>query len=173
MSSYVLGDSNSVFIKLNGFKNLAEPGSRVRDVFTKLKSLDSGEVLILGVGVNDSATIVDLESGNKLELDLIKFEKDYLDLLSLAKSKFERIVALGLISSIENKVRLGDAEIQYSNKTIVKFNEKIQELCEKLEVEFVDFLPYFLGKEKELLMDHIHPNEKGREIILSELRSLI
>ena len=102
MSSYVLGDSNSTFIKLNGFKNLAEPGFRVKDVLAKLKGLECGEILILGVGVNDSATIVDLGSGNKLKPDFIEFEKDYLDLLSLAKSRFERVVVLGLISSTEN-----------------------------------------------------------------------
>lgn len=163
----IIGDSNSSFIKLNGFENLAEVGSRVRDVIAKLKLLGGGEILILGVGVNDCATIVDLKSGNKLEPNIEQFRKDYSELLSLAKSKFKRVIVLGLVSSTEERVRFGDVEVQYSNKTIIKFNNLIRDLCTELEVDFVDLIPYFLAKEKELLADHIHPNKKGLEIILS------
>ncbi len=139
----ILGDSNSVFIKLNGFENLAEVGSRVKDALAKLKVLENGEVLILGVGVNDCAAIVNLKSGNKLEPEFEEFEKDYLELLSLAKSKFKRVVVLGLICSTEENVELEDAEIQYSNKTIIKFNKLVEDLCNNLELEFVNLLPFF------------------------------
>lgn len=90
VSRVILGDSNSSLIKLSGFGNLAEPGSRVKDVLAKLKFLKNGKTLILGVGVNDSATIVDLKSGNRLDPEIEEFEKDYLELLSLAKSKFKK-----------------------------------------------------------------------------------
>lgn len=169
----IVGDSNSTFIKLNGFENSSEPGSRVKDVIAKLKALNSGEILIIGVGVNDSAIIKDVESGNKIEPNLEEFRNDYFKLLSLAKSKFKRVIILGLISSSEEEVRLGNADIQYSNKTIIKFNEVIKHLCKDLQVEFIDLLPYFLNHEDELLEDHIHPNQKGKEIILSCLSDIL
>lgn len=165
----IIGDSNSTFIKLNGFENLSEPGFRVKDVLDKLKTLTSGEILIIGVGVNDSATIKDDKSGNKIEPNLQGFQNDYYELLSLAKSKFNRVIVLGLIHSTEERVRLGNAEIRYSNRIIVKFNEVIRSLCKDLGIEFIDLLPYFLNNEDELLKDHIHPNQKGRQIIVSEL----
>lgn len=166
----IIGDSNCSFIKLNGFENLAELGSRVKDVLDKLKLLGGGEIMILGIGVNNCATIIDLKSGNKLEPELKEFEKDYLEILSLAKSKFKRVMALGLISSTEERVRFGDAELEYSNKIIIKFNNLIRDLCAELEIDFVDLLPHFLGNEEELLADHIHPNKKGLKIILKLIK---
>jgi lysophospholipase L1-like esterase len=168
----VIGDSNSTFIKLSGFENLAEPGSRVKDVLAKLNFLDGGEVLIIGVGVNDAAIILDTKYGNFLKPNFREFRKDYSDLLSLAKRKFKRVIVLGLVSSTEEKVILENSEIQYLNKTILKFNEVIKRLCADLEIQFVDILPCFLGKEKELLEDHIHPNQKGKEIVLDYIFSL-
>jgi lysophospholipase L1-like esterase len=166
----IIGDSNSAFIKLSYVKNLAEPGSRVKDVLAKLKLLEYGEALVIGVGVNDAAIIVDLKSGNILKPNLSEFRKDYSKLLSLAKTKFERVIVLGLVSSTEEVATLENMEVQYINENIVKFNGAIKRLCEKFEVEFVDLLPHFLGKEDDLLDDHIHPNEKGKEIILKELK---
>jgi lysophospholipase L1-like esterase len=169
----IVGDSNSTFIKLSGFKNLAEPGSRVKDVLAKLKTLDFGEILIIGIGVNDSAIITDLGSGSRIEPNADQFRNDYCELLSLAKSKFKRVIIMGLISSTEEKVKLGNAEIQYSNKTILKFNEVIKSLCKDTDIEFIDLLPHFLNNEEELLEDHIHPNQKGKEIILSHLNDIL
>jgi lysophospholipase L1-like esterase len=171
--SLIIGDSNSAFIKLSGFDNLAEPGSRVKEVLSKLNLLKHGKVLVIGAGVNDAATIVDLNSGNILKPNLSEFKKDYSKLLSLAKTKFERVIVLGLVSSTEEVATLESMEVQYINGNIVKFNREIKRLCEEFEVDFVDLLPHFLGKEDELLDDHIHPNKKGKEIILLELSSRI
>lgn len=169
MDGRIIGDSNSLFIKLNGFENLAQPGFRVKDTLAQLCELENGKTLIVGAGVNDCAIITDIKSGNKLEPNLNEFKVDYQKLLDMAKAKFSKIFVLGVISSTEEKVKLGDTEIQYSNQTVGEFNEAIKDLCAKLEVEFVDLLPHFLGKEKELLADHIHPNETARDIILSRL----
>jgi len=165
VGSYIVGDSNSVFIELKDFENLSEPGFRVKDVISKLKILDSGETIIIGVGVNDAATIKDLQTKNEIRPKLEEFKKDCYNLLRLAKNKFGSVIVLGLISSTEEKVMFGNAEIQYLNKTIQDFNEAIKNLCNDSGVGFVDTLPYFLGKEDELLVDHIHPNAKGKEII--------
>lgn len=166
----ILGDSNSTFIELDGFKNLAEPGSRTKDVLSRLKGLDGGDILIIGVGVNDSAVITDTLSGNRIEPNLDEFIAYFQKLLKVSKDKFSRIIVLGLISSTEEKVRLENAEIQYLNKAIEEFNEAIKRLCLENKIEFVDLLPYFLGKEKELLIDHIHPNKKGQDTVLDKLK---
>lgn len=76
---------------------------------------------------------------------------------------------MGLISSTEEKVEFEGIEIQYSNQMIIKFNGFIKNWCAELELDFINLLPYFLGREEDLLSDHIHPNKKGLEIILSEL----
>jgi lysophospholipase L1-like esterase len=87
----------------------------------------------------------------------------------MAKIKFKKVIALGLLTSTEEKVRLVDAEIQYRNKSVIKHNNLIKKLCQKNEIEFIDILPYFNGREEELLFDHIHPNEDGKKIILYAL----
>lgn len=169
----ILGDSNSFFIKLDGFDNLAEPGYRVSDVLSQLDDIQPGDTLIIGVGVNDAATIRDLNSDGVIKPDIEEFKNDYSALLDLAKDKFEEIVVLGLVSSDEQATILDNAKITYSNKTIGEFNDCIKELCKSAGVKFVDLLPYFFGNEKELLVDHIHPNIEGQDIILRELGSLL
>lgn len=171
MVKIITGDSNSLFINLEGFDNLAVPGFRVRDILEQIRQLRSGEILVIGVGVNDAAEIADIKSGNILKPNLKEFNKDFLKLLSLAKTKFKRVIVLGLVTSTEEEVTLEDSEIQYLNKTILKFNEVIKRLCADLEIQFVDILPYFLNKENELLQDHIHPNERGKEIIINTVIS--
>ncbi len=166
-SNLTLGDSNSFFIKLNGFENLSVPGYRVSDVVAKLKELDNGEILIIGVGVNDTAIIENIETGNRIIPNIDDFKSLYTELLSLAKSKFKKVIVLGLLTSTEEKVRLNGAEIQYQNKIIFQYNNLIKELCVKNNIEFIDLLPLFIGKEDKLLIDHIHPNEDGKKIILS------
>ncbi|HRV76136.1 MAG: SGNH/GDSL hydrolase family protein [Candidatus Nomurabacteria bacterium] len=169
-SKLIIGDSNSFFIKLKGFENLSVPGYRVNEVLDKLKELDTGETLIIGAGVNDTAIIKDINDGNEINPDIDDFKNTYRELLSLAKRKFKKVIVLGLLTSTEEKVKLNGAEIQYQNEVIVKYNKLVKELCGKNNIEFVDLLPYFTGREDELLVDHIHPNEDGKEIILSCLR---
>ncbi len=165
----IVGDSNSVFIEMVGFSNIAQPGYRVKDVLAQLHHLEAANILIVGVGVNDSATITDIESHNKIEPNIDEFKVDYQELLNIAKRKFNQVIVMGLISSTEEEVELEDASIKYKNESIKKFNEVIRDLCLDNEIEFVDLLPYFLGKEKELSVDHIHPNEAGKEIILDAI----
>lgn len=171
MRSVIVGDSNSLFIELDGFVNLAKPGFRVADALNQVKDTQDRETLIVGVGVNDTANILDLNSSNTLGPNIEDFRRDYTKLLELAKQKFSRVIALGLLPSTEQKAQLGTMEVQYFNETIVEFNKAIRELCESLDVEFVDLLPSFLSKEDELLMDHIHPNEEGKEIAQEKIRS--
>jgi len=170
MDGKIIGDSNSLFIKLDGFENLSQLGFRVKDVLAKLYEIDSGKVVVIGVGVNDCAIIIDTESGNRLDPNLDEFRTDYQVLIELAKTKFTKVVALGLISSTEEVAKLEALEIQYLNKTIEEFNEIIKTICSEKEVRFVDLLRRFLCREEELLVDHIHPNKKGVEVICSELK---
>lgn len=169
--SIIIGDSNSMFIKLGGLENLAQAGFRAAQVLERVKNVDAGETVIIGVGINDSATITNIVSGGKIDPKIDQFEQTYSEILTLFKAKFKRVVSLGLVSSTEEEVRLDDTEIYYDNSEIIKFNKKIKELCKKFEVEFIDLLPYFLGREEELLSDHIHPNKKGQVIIQKELES--
>lgn len=173
MGTIVLGDSNSLFIELDGYENLAVPGYRTEDVLRDLIDLEGGETIIIGVGINDSAFIKDLNSGDTISSDIDEFRNGYSSLLKLAKTMFKGVVVIGLISSTEKPVILGNAEIRYSNETITEFNECMKDLCIRMGVKFVDLLPYFMGKEGELLADHIHPNEKGRKIIVAKLVNLI
>jgi hypothetical protein len=88
VSSYLLGDSNSVFIELDGFDNLSEPGFRVKNVLERLSSLTSGDTIILAIGVNDSATITNTKSGDKVKPDLESFKATYSEILCLAKESY-------------------------------------------------------------------------------------
>lgn len=171
--SYIIGDSNSVFIELGGFDNLAQPGFRAKDVLNQIEEIGSGNVLVIGVGVNDSASIKDLGSDGVIRPDIDEFKSNYSAILSLAKANFKDVIVLGLVSSDEKPTILGSAEIRYSNETIREFNKCIKDLCNKEKVKFIDILPYFLGKEDKLLIDHIHPNKKGQEIVFNELQKEI
>lgn len=173
MDKIILGDSNSTFIDLDGFENLAVAGHRVKDSLEIIKKIEGGYTLIIGIGVNDSARIRDLGSDSVIRPDVDDFKNSYSILLNLAKAKFKNVIAIGLVSSDEQPTILGNAEITYSNKTIEEFNDCKKELCKNAAIEFVDLLPYFLGKEDELLDDHIHPNKKGQVIIMRELTRLL
>lgn len=169
MDGIIIGDSNSLFIEIDGFNNLAVAGHRVSDALDTLQGIEGGYTFIIGVGVNDSASIKDLRSDGAIRPDIDEFKSSYSTLLDLAKAKFKNVIVLGLVCSDEKPTILGSAEIRYSNDTISEFNDCIKNLCESEGVKFVDLLPYFLGREDELLDDHIHPNEIGKEIILSKL----
>lgn len=171
--SVIIGDSNTLFIELDGFENLAVAGYRVNDSLEIIKKIEGGDTLIIEIGVNDSATIKGLDSDGVIRPDIDEFKNNYSALLNLAKAKFKNVIAIGLVCSDEKPTILGNAEIRYSNETILEFNDCIKALCKNSGIRFVDLLPHFLGKEDELLDDHIHPNKKGQDIIMRELARLL
>jgi lysophospholipase L1-like esterase len=171
MDKIILGDSNSLLLKLEGFENLAKIGSRAMDTLADLKDIKGGEVIMVGVGVNDAATISELGSEGVIRPSVNEFRSTYTNLVKIAKFKFNSVIVVGPISSTEELVKICNAKVKYSNKDIVSFNSVIEEICKDLDVLYINLLGYFLGKEREMLVDHIHPNQEGVKVIETAIQA--
>ncbi len=153
--------------------NFADDGERVEGSLEKIEDLkltSLGEVVIIATGTNNCGLITNQENGESIEPDPEQLVKNFEEVLKLAEQKFARTIVLSLMPSDGTVMPLGgEAVVSYDNQTIAQFNDLIKDLCKEYGIEFVDLLPYFLGHEKELLADHIHPNTKGHKIIAKEI----
>jgi lysophospholipase L1-like esterase len=155
---------------ITNFATDGERGGGSLEKIEDFKLTGLGEVVIIATGTNNCGLITNQESGESIEPDPERFVKDFEEVLKLARQKFARTIVLGLMPSDGTIMPLGgEAVVSYDNQTIAEFNDMIKNLCLENEITFVDLLPHFLGHEKELLADHIHPNTEGHEIIVKEV----
>lgn len=153
--------------------NLAEDGERVEGTLAKVMVSGAGELAVIATGTNDCGLISNKEKGEAIQPDAKAFTEGYEKLIEAAKQKFERVIALGLTPSNGIIMPLDGAIVSYNNETISEFNSVVAKLCADSGIDFVDLLPHFLGHEKELLADHIHPNSSGYDIIAKNVDKIL
>ena len=126
---------------------------------------ESRHIILFAIGINDSYTFVSQGIENVLLTD---FQTNLERLAALAKKDTSDIVFVGLTpvdESIVNPVPWR-TEIAYKNELIKKYNEALKTFCNNQQLIFINFFDEFMKKDyKSLLIDGLHPNTKGHELM--------
>ncbi len=168
--AYGYGNRNiSWFDMLYGAQNalkLAQNGEKITDVLRKIKKdTHSYQTLICAVGINDLLQPTPV-LGKHAFTDLLS---EYEAVLNIATKKAERVWVQSVLPVRENLFPRQDwleADMWAHNETITCFNAALADLCQRLNVRFLDFYTPFAGQDLTTLYgDAVHLNDKGQTFL--------
>jgi len=127
------------------------------------------EIIIFSIGVNDSTISIGTDN---IPVSFEKFEENIYRLIELSKKFTDKIVFLGLKQADDSKTMLvpWHNTISYSNKNIKKYDDKLKEICDEKNVDYV-YVFDLLSKEN--LEDGLHPNSKGHEKLFNLVKEFL
>ncbi|MCT7952828.1 GDSL-type esterase/lipase family protein [Ancylothrix sp. C2] len=161
--------------------NLGVRGDRVRQVANRLEIefRHRGElrnrvpdVLILSVGVNDSARIGRPDGRNYTELDI--FQKDIAVLLDLAQSLCP-VIFVGMVPVDELQMPFLDT-FYYNLADQFRYKETTKQACLSRQIPYLDIFDLWMERGEDwrrsrLCDDGLHPNVAGYKSLLQDVFS--
>lgn len=138
------------------------------------KDAEEGEklILIFNIGKNDSAILG--EKGG-LWVELNDFKNNIKKIIKIAKKKTKNILFLGLTpAGKEVNPFVGKNHLYLNNKNVKKYNNALKKICQKENIDFIDFFQKWIKTDYEnLLRDGLHPNDKGHKKIYDKVKSFL
>ncbi len=127
---------------------------------------DERNIIIFATGTNDSAF---LEKENKQRTEIKVFKKKLGKLVKLATKYSNKVIFIGLTTVNEPMVSPipWKPNILYNNQNILQYNNIIKDFCQKKNILFIDLYDEISWDN---LVDGIHPNEKGHEIMFEIIK---
>jgi len=161
----------SQFNKYHVLYNLGIPGDQTGDLIerfeqeVKARSQEEETIILFAIGINDSSYH---NPTGSLSTSFHQFQKNISQLISLAREYTEKIVFIGLTPVDELKVDPMPwyEGYSYKNDHIRKYDEAIQDRCKKENIPFIPVFQEWVKTDyKKLLIDGVHPNTKGHEVL--------
>jgi len=152
-------------------------GNNICDVLARLyKDLIyfSPNIVILQVGINDSRLRKSLNFSN--EVDEKRFEKGlkkFVDEIRAALKQEIYFILIGTTPVIDELTTPYKEDKYYSTIESKKFDEIIRKFCESQGILFIDVFDKFAEYSdlRDILIDGVHPNSKGHNIIANTVIS--
>jgi acyl-CoA thioesterase I len=159
--------------------NLGIPGNTSEDMLERFdveakarviyRRPDSEYIMTISVGTND---IGGEGSPEAVVVDKEQFRKNILSLISKAKEFTEKLVFISTLPVDDSKSPVGG--LYFTNKKQEEYNDIVKECCEKEKVLFLDLYSDWIKIDYlELLVDGIHPNDKGYELMYKQIKEFL
>jgi len=119
-------------------------------------------VILFSVGGNDARFFGERDK-NKISLE--KFEENLKEIIKISKNYSNKVIFMGFLqvdNSLTRPVPWTKNEF-YENEVAIKYNDKLKEVCEDNNCDFIDV--WNLLDIKEDLEDGVHPNSQGHKKI--------
>ena len=130
------------------------------------KRTEDDFLIIIAVGMNDSRFLDE----NNCEVEIEEFEKYIRSLISISKQYTNNIAVLEITPVDEKKTTPYESH-HYTNERICLFNNIICKAAKEEDVHLISVFEEFKAKNlNELLVDGIHPNTKGYDILYSIIK---
>jgi len=149
--------------------NLGVSGHTTEDLLNRFEDevkARNTKKIIISIGANDSIHLVK-EKRNYVLIE--NFEKNLELLINKAKKITAEVTFVGLIPVDDSKLDPipWNKNRIFKNKTVKEYNNKMKEVCQKEDVEFIDIFDDFsiIENYEKLLVDGLHPNSEGHQIM--------
>ncbi len=143
------------------------------EIEARIEEKDEEVIIVISIGSNDSEWI---NKSRTLNVNPNKFENNLRKLFIIAKKYSKKIVFVNSIPVDETKVDPipWAPDRSYKNELIKKFNIIAESLSRLEDIHFIDvYGPLEKTNYKILLVDGIHPNTKGHEIIFEIVKDYL
>jgi lysophospholipase L1-like esterase len=150
--------------------NLGIPGEVLPQLENRLAKelklrINSGEnnLIIIAEGVNDGNP----ENWSRGKTTTKKELGKFVTSLSKLVNSHSKVVYLGLAPVNEERLTMFSG---FTSKNTLIYNQHIKRLCLKHKIPFIDVHDPLLAKGyQETIIDGVHPNSKGHEIIVKQV----
>ncbi|MBR9692023.1 hypothetical protein GOV06_04505 [Candidatus Woesearchaeota archaeon] len=122
--------------------------------------------IMIVVGINDSRAV---KYPNKLQTKQISFRKNILKLIQISKKYTKHIILVG-ITPVNEKLTNPFEDTYFTNSRIKEYNEIIKKISKVKKVKFIELFSKF---DNKLLVDGVHPNKKGYELMYKIIKKSI
>lgn len=131
--------------------------------FNTRKKEENEAIIIFSIGINDTQDI-----NGKDRVTIEQFEDNIISLINKAKKYSNHIAFIGLSKVDETKVVPipWNKEKSYFNKKIIKFDKKLEEVCNKNDIKYLKVYDLLSLDE---LADGLHPNSIGHQKLCDEI----
>jgi lysophospholipase L1-like esterase len=154
--------------------NLGIPGEvlpRLAERFeTELKMRifpDEKNLVIIACGINDSCPNNWM---TEKQTDMEEFKAAYEKIIKTARAHSCEIVSIGLTPVNAEKSK----GLLFSNEEVKKYDHIIYDICEENKVPMLQLFDELAEKDfAELLVDAVHPNDQGHEMLFFKIRSFL
>ena len=135
----------------------------------KLVEIEKEKLIILfSIGKNDPYYI---NTKDKVNISPLEFENNIENIIKIAKQYSNRIIFTGLIGVNNDLTQPRSRDEFWDNKDMVKYNNIIQNICEKNNVHFIPLINFLNLKQD--LKDGLHPNTKGHKKIYERVKEFL
>lgn len=130
---------------------------------------DELPLILVQIGINDSR-----ESSGKSVMSINEYESNLEKIISLSNEVASRLIFVGLSACDEAETRpvfWGDDH--YTNERIKFFEKTMEKVAKRSNLAFIPVFDEFkkqMDAGKDLLIDGLHPNSKGHEVLLDIVR---
>ncbi len=154
--------------------NLGIPGDTTNGLVNRFKNecksryeKEANNIIIFEIGINDTISIRDKETTT-----IETFTSNIIKLINYTKEYSNNILFIGLTHVVEDKTVpvSWNKDIYYTNNRILRYDEKLKEICLNNNVDYLN--TYKLVLEEEL-SDGLHPNEQGYEKLYHKIKEKI
>lgn len=138
---------------------------------------DEEYVFIFATGTNDTLH----RNNEEFESTPERYETELQQLTELAKEYSSKIIFVDLLpvnESLTNPIKSSSTGKCYTNDRISQFNKVLHGFCDKKSLSCIKVSEEYLRQDyKTLLVDGIHPNDKGHELtfdlVVKRVRELL
>ena len=129
-----------------------------------------GDVALIAIGVNDSQYHMQTLL---TKLTLEETECNVHEIIQILQEQNLRVIFVGPAPVFESRIQpmAWKPTHGYSNPLIQKYSTLIQNISKKSECEFISTSDVYEGREKEVLLDGIHPSAEGHELIYNLVKA--
>lgn len=137
--------------------NLGIPGQKSEDIKNRFEielknryNKTDNFVLIYAIGIKDAATL------SKYPDHIEMFEENIKNIIKITKQYTNNIYFIGLLSPDYKKRK------EYTKENVLYIDNTIEKICSNEKIEYIKIIDKL---KKEYLVDGLHPNSKGHQII--------
>lgn len=141
--------------------------NRFDSEFNTRKNEENETIIIFSIGTNDTQDIK-----GKERVTIEQFEENILYLINHAKQYSKNVIFIGFLKVDETKVVPvpWNKEKSYFNKKIIRFDHKLEEICKKNHIRYLNVYELLSLEELE---DGLHPNKEGHQKICDEVTEFL
>lgn len=137
--------------------NLGIPGQKSEEIKNRFEielknryNKTDNFVLIYAIGIKDAATL------SKYPDHIEMFEENIKNIIKITKQYTNNIYFIGLLSPDYKKRK------EYIKENVLYIDNTIEKICSNEKIEYIKIIDKL---KKEYLVDGLHPNSKGHQII--------
>ena len=130
-------------------------------------------LILISIGTND-CRCEEHPSKNKCRTKVEDFQKNIIKLVEKSIKYPAKIAFVGIPPVNEKVTMPWEEKYYYTNERVKRFNDVVKDTCKKYQIPFIDMFT-IMSKEKysKMLIDGIHPNNKGYDFMYLKIKEFI